>query len=151
MARGVVADDPANVAANLVLVADRIQAGDEQAALGLLDIAQSHAPDDEGLTLARIGLLERIGDNAALGAALAAAAAKFPENIGLHRGLIRWHIQEGDLDAAEAMLRADAAAAATTPARADPGSRPRPRRSSRSCSSSPSSAAPRRRGPSSRR
>ena len=115
MARGVVAEAPGNVAANMVLIADRIRAGDNAAALALIAAAEAHAPKDEGLALAKLGVLEQIGDNAAVGAQLKSMDETFPENPGVRQALVRWYVGEGDLDAAEAMLRADAAAAPDDP------------------------------------
>ena len=54
----------------MVLIADRIRAGDNAAALALIAAAEAHAPKDEGLALAKLGVLEQIGDGAAVGAQL---------------------------------------------------------------------------------
>ena len=111
MARGVLAEAPGNVAANMVLIAERIQAGDSPTALALIATAQDHAPNDESLALAKLGALEQMGDSAAVGAQLRAMAETFPDNTGVRMALIRWYVGAGDTDAAEAMLRADVAAA----------------------------------------
>jgi predicted Zn-dependent protease len=111
MARGVLAEEPGNLAARTVLIADRIAEGDNAAALTLVEEALRLAPDDEGLALAKLQILERMGDAAGVGAELAKLAGRFPENAGIRDALVRWHVADGDLDAAEKLLREASAAA----------------------------------------
>lgn len=112
MAEGVVADDPANVMARLVLVSDRLRAGDTAGALARVEEGLAAAPGDEGLHLARLALLEEKGDNAAVGDELVTMNRLFPENEGARTALVRWHLRNGAPDAAEAVLRAAAEEAA---------------------------------------
>ena len=122
MATGVLADDPGNVMARLVLVSDRLQAKDTAGALAQVEAGLAAAPGDEGLHLARLALLEETGNNAAVGDELAAMNRRFPENAGARAALVQWHLRNGKPDEAEAVLRA----AADTPGgaageAADPG------------------------------
>ena len=144
MATGVLADDPGNVMARLVLVSDRLQAKDTAGALAQVEAGLAAAPGDEGLHLARLALLEETGDNAAVGDELAAMNRLFPENAGARAALVQWHLRNGKPDEAEAVLRA----AADTPGER-PGKRPIPAPPSPSPSSCSRSAAPRRPAPSS--
>jgi predicted Zn-dependent protease len=113
MAEGVIAEDPVNVMAHLVLVADRLRAGDAGGGLARVEAGLAAAPDDEGLHLARLALLEQKGDPAAVGDELATMSRLFPDNTGVRAALVQWHLKNGAPDAAEALLR--------TAADADPG------------------------------
>ena len=110
MARGVVEEAPDNLIARMVLIAERMGAGDAEGALALVDAALAIAPEDEGLHLARLAVIERTGDRAAVGEQLVRMARLFPDNDGVAVALIQWHLQAGDIDAAEPLLRARAAA-----------------------------------------
>jgi predicted Zn-dependent protease len=108
MAEGVLAEAPANVLAHLVLVADRLAAQDFAGALARVDAGLAAAPADQGLHLARLALLEQRGDDAAVGAELATMNRLFPENADMRAALVQWHLEAGDPDRAEAVLRAAA-------------------------------------------
>jgi tetratricopeptide (TPR) repeat protein len=109
MARGVVAEVPDSIPARMILIADRMNENDPEGALAEIDAGLAEAPEDDGLHLTRLAALEQIGDNAATGAQLVRMAELFPENQGVREALIQWHLREGDLDAAEELLRAEAA------------------------------------------
>ena len=115
MAEAVLAERPGNVAAHMVLIADRMQAGDHRAALARADTALARVPEDEGLHLARLAALEAAGEEAEVGAELKTMAGRFPANAGVRRALIQWHLRQGDVAAAEAVLRDLAAAAPQDP------------------------------------
>ena len=118
MARGVLADAPGSVPANMVLIADRMNADDAAGALALTDAALAAAPRDEGLHLVRLAALEKLGDEAGVGAQIGRMAELFPENPGVAQALVQWRMREGDAAGAEAVLRDLAARdpAATEPA-----------------------------------
>ena len=113
MARGVVAEDPGIVAAQMVLIADRLNAGAPKQALPLIDAALERTPGDQGLHLVRLATLEQLGDQPGSGAELERMAALFPDDLGVRQALVQWHLRAGDPAGAEAVLRA---AAARTPA-----------------------------------
>ena len=121
MATGVLADDPGNVMARLVLVSDRLQAKDTAGALAEVEAGLAAAPGDEGLHLARLALLEETGDSAAVGDELAAMNRLFPENEGARAALVQWHLRNGKPDEAEAVLRAAADTPGGAGGAADPG------------------------------
>ena len=58
MARRVAAEDPAIVAAQMVLIADRLAAGQTAEALAMTDAALAQAPADASLHLVRLRALE---------------------------------------------------------------------------------------------
>jgi tetratricopeptide (TPR) repeat protein len=108
MAAGVLADEPGNVMAHLVLVADRLRAKDTAGALARVEDGLATVPSDEGLHLARLALLEEKGDTAAVGDELATMNRLFPANEGVQTALVQWHLRNGDADEAERVLRAAA-------------------------------------------
>lgn len=108
MARGVLAEQPDNVAAHMVLIADRIDAGAPREAMPLIETALLEAPKDEGLHLVRLAALEQIGDTAATGDELRAMRGLFPEDQGVLQALVQWYLRTGDKTGAEAALRAEA-------------------------------------------
>jgi predicted Zn-dependent protease len=116
MAREVVGTNPELVAAQLVLIADRLAAGAPAEALALADAGLARAPADASLHLVRLRILEETGDRKGAGAELARMAEIFPEDAGMRRALVGWHLSEGDPDAAEAVLRQAAAANESGPA-----------------------------------
>ena len=68
--RGVVAEDPGIVAAQMVLIADRLNAGAPKEALPLIDAALARTPGDQGLHLVRLAALEADRRQAGSGAEL---------------------------------------------------------------------------------
>lgn len=116
MAAAVAAEAPEVLAAQMLLVTDRLAAGDPAAALARADAALAVLPEDPTLHLARLAALERLaeqsGDPAAVGATLRDMAARFPADSGVRDALLQWHLRQGDPAGAEAVLRAAADAAA---------------------------------------
>lgn len=108
MAQGVLAEQPDNIAAHMVLIADRIDAGAPREAMPLIETALLEAPKDEGLHLVRLAALEQIGDTAATGDELRAMRGLFPEDQGVLQALVQWYLRSGDTEGAEAALRAEA-------------------------------------------
>jgi len=110
MARGVLEDAPDNLPAQMVLIAERMNAGDDAGALDRIDAALRDAPRDEALHLARLTVLERRGATAEVGDQLTRMAGLFPDNDSITLSLVQWHLRAGDPAEAEALLRARAAA-----------------------------------------
>ena len=115
MARAVVAEDPREVTAHMVLIADRLNAGAPGDALALIDAALASLPEDKSLHLVRLAALQELKDNAGTGAELQRMAALFPGDPGVRQALVQWHLAAGDKDGAEAVLRAAVAAAPQDP------------------------------------
>ncbi len=109
MARSVLDQAPDNLAAQMVLIADRLQSGDPEGALVRVDAALARSPEDEGLRISRLAALEAIGDSAGVGAELETMVGLFPDNAAMHQALIRWHMREGNPAAALEVLRTAAA------------------------------------------
>lgn len=111
MARAVLVEAPDNVAANMVLIADRISAGAPGEALPMIDSALKAAPEEENLHMARLAVLEQLGETAATGEQLRQMAELFPDDQPIRQALIQWYLRQGDVDGAEAAVRAMAARA----------------------------------------
>ncbi len=116
MAEGVLAELPDSVSAHLVLVADRLAANDRAGAIARVDAALALRPKDEELHLARLAALGQDVDDPAIGDQLARMVQLFPDNPGLRQGLLQWHVQRGDTEAAIALLRETAAQDPDAPA-----------------------------------
>jgi predicted Zn-dependent protease len=110
MAEGVIAEEPGNVIAHMVVIADRLNRNDAAGALRQADVALAEAPQDEGLHLVRLAALEALGDDASVGAALDRMAELFPDNPGVLQARVQWRLRQGDVAGAEGVLRARAEA-----------------------------------------
>ena len=113
-AREVVAEAPATLPAQMVLIADRLNAGAPKEALAMADAALALIPDDQNLHLVRLAALEASGDTAGSGEELKRMVALFPDAPGVTQALVQWHMRAGDPAGAEAVLRT-AADRATDP------------------------------------
>ena len=116
MAKGVLAEDPTQVAAHMIVIADQVNAGNYPAALPLVETALARAPEDEGLNVVKLGILENLGDQEAVGTQLAEMVRLYPDRTAFSDALIRWHMDRGDTAGAEQVLRAQAARTPDDPA-----------------------------------
>ncbi len=105
MANEVLAENPSSIAARLVLIAERMSSEDFEAALDLTDAALVDAPDDPDLNVARLALLERLGNTQGVGDQLKRMVDADPENDQTAQALLRWHLSQGDNASALALLR----------------------------------------------
>ena len=115
MAREVLAEDPSRIPAHMILIAEAMNAGDDAAALPLIDAAAAQAPEDEALAILRLSALRNLGDTKAEGAQLREMVDAFPGNDSFWQALVRWHMARDDADGAEAVLREMAARAPDDP------------------------------------
>jgi cellulose synthase operon protein C len=106
-AQTALAADPDNVDAAIVLAIQRMNKGDSEGALSLLD--RNDSPDlkgsNLGLQLLKISLLGRMGDLAALEQTLKALTASAPNELTYRSLLASFYVQQGHLDSAEQVLR----------------------------------------------
>jgi cellulose synthase operon protein C len=120
MARAVLEERPDLLPARMLLVWDRWERQDFAGMHALIDEGLEMAPDAWDLHSARFWLLEREGDTARVGEQLYRMAELFPDDDRVAQWLISWHLDEGDVDAAEALLRQRTAAMpADTPERTE--------------------------------
>ena len=105
MANEVLAETPSSVPARLVLIAERMSAEDFATALDITEAALADAPDDPDLNVARLALLERLGDTQGVGEQLGRMLDADPDNQQTAQALLRWHLSQGDEASALALLR----------------------------------------------
>jgi len=104
-ATALLADDAGNVWATLVLVEQARAGGNHEAAIGLLDDALGVAPENLGLNVARLQVLEAINDQARIGSQLEQMAALFPEQLRVVQARVQWFLNQGDHQGAIAAQR----------------------------------------------
>lgn len=105
IARSVLSDEPDNGPAAVVLIGDRITEKDFPGALGLIEEALTHNPDDQGINFLKLSALEQMGDIEAVGGHLKDMNRIFPQNRNIAQSLVQWHLIQKDEAGAEAALR----------------------------------------------
>lgn len=115
LVRDLLDKDPGSVIALRVAIDHAVATGDPQAALPLVEAALQARPDNREFHGQRLRLLAARKDDAAVGAALKEAVARFPADAEFRNALILWHLQAGDLDGAETFLRSLAEAPGAGP------------------------------------
>jgi len=113
-ASALVEANPELMTARRVLIDNLIREQDWTGALAAIDAALARDPDRRDLYTTRLGVLNRLGETAEIRAQLEEMVARFPDDPNVPATLIRWHMSQGDTDAAEAFLRGRAEAAART-------------------------------------
>lgn len=102
--------DSTNVLAGAVLAAVERTAGNDDKALELLDafIANNSETPEKALSLSilKLGILEQREDKAPFVGYLSGMVDQFPENLGLRRMLMTWHLRNDDIVAAKEQLSA---------------------------------------------
>lgn len=105
MAQAVLADDPGNMIATLVLAEQAQTAGDLRGAVALLDTALAASPDTRDLHVVKLQVLEQLNDQAAIGAQINRMVSLFPEDMQVAQAQVQWYFNQGDLDGAIAAQR----------------------------------------------
>ena len=109
VAREVLEKIPENVTTRLVLVADRIDSGDQEGALKLLDAGLAIDDSDLSLNVVRLGVLENLKMTDEIGLQLERLVKYFPRTDQFREALARWYVYKKKFDEAEAQYRAIAA------------------------------------------
>lgn len=107
-AQALVAEDPDLMIARRVVIDDLIRNQDWTAALAAIDAALARAPDNRQLYTIRLGVLNQLGETAEIRAQLEEMIGRFPEDPNVPATLVRWYMSQGNVDAAEAFLKARA-------------------------------------------
>jgi len=110
-ASALVETHPDLMTARRMLIDNLIREQDWTGALAAIDAALARDPGRRDLYTARLGVLNRLGETAEIRAQLEEMVARFPDDPNVPATLIRWHMSQGDTDAAEAFLRSRAEAA----------------------------------------
>lgn len=109
-ARQMLATQPENIILYRIVIDQLVTGADAQAARPYIETALTLDPGDLRLHTMMLRLIQQSGPEQAVTAQLEAMIARFPENASLQQDLLRWHVGRGDLDAAEAFVRAQAGA-----------------------------------------
>lgn len=110
-AEAALAKEPFQPQARMVLVNLALEAGRPKEALAMIERHAEARPRDLAMAGLKLGILETMGDQAAIGAHLAWMAQTFPELPNLRLALAEWHLSQGDTAKAAAEYRAMVAAA----------------------------------------
>lgn len=116
-ARMLLDEAPGSILPYQIVIDYLIRAEDWPAARRALDAAIALDPARQSLHNMRLGILNELGDEAAIEAELRAMIARFPDDPNIRETLLGWYMSKGDLDAAEAFLRSQIDPGAETPDR----------------------------------
>ena len=106
VAREVIEKIPENITTRLVLVADRVDAGDNEGALKLLDEGLVYKESDLSLNVVRLGVLEQLERTEDIGPQLERLVEHYPRTDQFREALARWYVFKNQYDNAEAQYRA---------------------------------------------
>lgn len=98
--------DPNSVDATMVLAASRLEAGDPQGALSLLNSGQTAKNNDLGVELFKIRIFEQLGDYPQIEALLQKLADLYPKEQVFKKQLVKFYINQHRPTDAEKELRA---------------------------------------------
>ncbi|MEM6422530.1 MAG: tetratricopeptide repeat protein, partial [Pseudomonadota bacterium] len=98
--------EPLHPAANVVVITERVEAGEIEEALAMTDAILSTSQDDLSLHLLKLRLFDLANRPEATHEQLELVVEKFPDIVSLRRVLGQSYIRLGELDAAEEQLRA---------------------------------------------
>lgn len=104
-AQALVSENPDLMSAQRIIIDDLMRAQDWPAALTAIDAALVRAPDNRELYTNRLGVLNQLGETNEIRAQLEEMTSRFPEDPTVPATLVRWHMSQGDMDAAEAFLK----------------------------------------------
>lgn len=114
-AEALIATDPTLILARRIVIRDRLRLGDWTGALAQTDAGLAANPEARDLYTVRLGLLQQLGNTAGVQAQLIDLVARDPDDANMRQALVRWYIDQGNIDAAEAFLRAQIDPEATIP------------------------------------
>jgi len=104
-AQALVDEAPELMTAQRVIIDDLIRKQDWTGALAALDAALAQTPDAQDLYTIRLSLLNQLGETREIQAQLEEMIARFPEDETIPSTLVRWHMAQGNIDAAESFLK----------------------------------------------
>ena len=104
-AEALVAAQPTLILARRIVIRDLLRTGDWTAALAQTDAGLIANPEARDLYTVRLGLLQQLGNSAGVEAQLIDLVARYPDDTNMQDALVRWYVDQGNLDAAEAQLR----------------------------------------------
>ncbi len=102
--------DPKNIDAMMVVAADRLQNGDAQGALQILDSDSMAHVKDLGVQLFKIKIFQQLGDLPQVESILQKLIELYPQEVAFRRQLVKFYMDQHRPDDAEKELRAIVAA-----------------------------------------
>jgi tetratricopeptide (TPR) repeat protein len=105
-AQRLLVDQPDSLLLHRIVIDNLLQDASFSQALVAIDTAQALFPDEKVLYLTRLAALSAQNDDAAVLASLQAMVERFPDDVTIGATLLRWYVSKGQLDEAEAFLRA---------------------------------------------
>ena len=106
LANQALAIEPKQAGARLILASIAFRDGAVSKAFDQIAQGLETSPGDTALNLFQIQLLESSGRGDEVGAVLQRLIGFNPDEKQFHEGLVRWHVARGEIDQAEAALRA---------------------------------------------
>lgn len=104
-AQDVLAEQPENITALRVMVADTVSGADPRASLPLLDRLIAIDPKVREPWLLKLGVLTQLKDDPAIEAVLEEMIAAFPDDVEMQASQAAFYVQRGDIDRAEQVMR----------------------------------------------
>ena len=114
-AEALIAKQPDLILARRVVIRDLLRTKDWTAALAQTDAGLAANPEARDLYTVRLGLLQQLGDLAGVEAQLIDLVTRYPDDTNMDNALVRWYVDQGNLDAAEAHMRSQIKPDAATP------------------------------------
>ena len=114
-AEALVLAEPGLILARRIVIRDLLRTSDWALALAQTDAGLAANPQARDLYTLRLGLLQQLGDTAGVEAQLIDLVARYPDDMNMDQALVRWYIDQGNLDAAEAHIRSRINPASETP------------------------------------
>lgn len=105
IAEGLVAAQPTLILARRIVIRDLLRTENWAAALAQTDAGLAANPDARDLYTVRLGLLQQLGDTVGVEEQLIVLVARYPADTAMQEALVRWYVDQGNFDAAEAQLR----------------------------------------------
>jgi cellulose synthase operon protein C len=114
-AEALVLAEPALILARRIVIRDLLRTGDWTQALAQTDAGLAANPDARDLYTVRLGLLQQLGDTAGVEAQLIDLVTRYPDDANMDQALVRWYVDQNNLDAAETHIRSKISPASAIP------------------------------------
>ena len=114
-AEALLTQEPGLLLARRIVIRDLLRTSDWKAALAQTDAGIVAHADARDLYTLRLGLLQQLGDTAGVEAQLIDLTTRYPDDANMYQALVRWYVDQGNLAAAETLLRDRIDPASTTP------------------------------------
>ncbi|MFC4668045.1 tetratricopeptide repeat protein [Seohaeicola nanhaiensis] len=107
-ARELMASDPSLKYPVRVVIDDLLREQKWSEAAEQIDVALKTSPDDLNMLQLKLGVLKQLNDDAGMRSLLESMVERFPDNEMIRNALIGLYVENGDIDGADVLLKADA-------------------------------------------